>query len=157
MPAKSPRSAEQRKRDTLTKLREPNIDVWVATASASVAMASQAHLVPLSLAWIGDRVVTAMEPTSRTARNLQQSGHARLALGPTRDLVMLDAEVETVTIAAELEDGIGQAYASQVGWDPRRESDPFVFVIFRPIRIQAWREANEIPGRTLMTDGRWLI
>jgi len=24
------------------------------------------------------------------------------------------------------------------------------------VRVQAWREANEIPGRTLMRDGAWL-
>jgi hypothetical protein len=25
-----------------------------------------------------------------------------------------------------------------------------------PRRIQAWREVNELPGRELMRDGRWL-
>ena len=24
-------------------------------------------------------------------------------------------------------------------------------------RIQAWREVNELPGRELMRDGRWLV
>jgi hypothetical protein len=32
-----------------------------------------------------------------------------------------------------------------------------VFQVLRPRRIQAWRESNEIPGRTLMRDGTWLV
>jgi hypothetical protein len=28
--------------------------------------------------------------------------------------------------------------------------------VLRPERIQAWREADEIAGRTLMRDGAWL-
>ena len=154
MPA-APRSAEQRKIDTLAKLGEPAADVWVATASTSAE--SRPYLVPLSLAWVNDRIVLAMEPTSRTARNIAASGRARLALGPTRDLVMIDAEVETTVSAGDVAASIGDAYVRQVSWDPRRERDPFVFVTFRPVRIQAWREANEISGRTLMTDGRWLV
>jgi len=27
----------------------------------------------------------------------------------------------------------------------------------RPRRIQAWREANKLPGRELMRNGRWLV
>jgi hypothetical protein len=98
--------------------------------------------VPLSLAWTGERIVIALEPRSRTARNLTQNSQARLALGPTRDLVMIDAEVEKVTAATELEDSTGEAYVGQVGWDPRREPDPYVHITFRPVRVQAWREAK---------------
>jgi len=29
--------------------------------------------------------------------------------------------------------------------------------VLRPLRVQAWREANEIAGRTLMRDGAWLV
>jgi hypothetical protein len=32
-----------------------------------------------------------------------------------------------------------------------------VFFVLRPVRIQAWRESNEIPGRTLMRKGRWVV
>jgi hypothetical protein len=28
---------------------------------------------------------------------------------------------------------------------------------FDPRRIQAWREADELPDRELMRDGRWLV
>jgi hypothetical protein len=29
--------------------------------------------------------------------------------------------------------------------------------VLRPVRVQAWREVNEIPERTLMRDGTWLV
>jgi hypothetical protein len=32
-----------------------------------------------------------------------------------------------------------------------------VFLLLRPERIQAWREANEIAGRAVMQAGAWLV
>jgi hypothetical protein len=137
--------------DTLAMLAKPAVDVWVATASAAGA----AHLVPVSLAWVDERVVIAVEGTSVTARNLTESGEARLAVGPTRDVVMIDAVLEkTVDVASD--DALGTAHVAQADWDPRREPG-YVFLVLRPVRVQAWREANEIAGRTLMRDGRWFV
>jgi hypothetical protein len=130
-------------------LATPAIDVWVASASGAGAP----HLVPLSLAWVDERVVIAVETSSVTARNLAASGVARLAVGPTRDVVMIDAALEnTVDVADE---PLSAAYVAQADWDPRTSSG-FVFLVLRPVRVQAWREANELPGRTLMRDGCWL-
>jgi hypothetical protein len=146
-----PRDAETRKIDTLAMLATPAIDVWVATASGT----GTPHLVPLSLAWVDERVVIALEESSVTARNLVRSGRARLAVGPTRDLVMISAVLEgTVDVTAN--DAVGAAYVTQADWDPRRETG-YVFLVLRPVRIQAWRESNELAGRDLMRDGRWLI
>ncbi|MGY2874813.1 hypothetical protein ACVW00_002003 [Marmoricola sp. URHA0025 HA25] len=132
-------------------LARPAIDVWVATASADGAP----YLVPVSLAWVDDRVVIAIPRSSVTARNLGGSGRARLGVGRTRDLVMIDATVErSVDVAADL--ALGEAYAAQADWDPRESAD-YVFFVLRPLRMQAWREANEITGRTLMRDGTWLV
>lgn len=146
-----PRDAHTRKADTLARLREPAADVWVASAADGVA-----HLVPLSLAWLDERVVLALEERSATARNVTAAGAARLGVGPTRDVVMVDAVLErTVPVAAappELADG----YAAQADWDPR-DAEGYVFLVLRPVRIQAWREVNELAGRTLMRDGAWLV
>ena len=90
-----PRTAEQRKQDTLAMLTTPEIDVWVATASTSEAGEPSAHLVPLSLAWLDDRVVLALASSSVTARSLAATGRTRLGLGPTRDVTMIDAVVES--------------------------------------------------------------
>jgi hypothetical protein len=144
------RDRATRKADTLAMLATAGIDVWVATASA----AGSPHLVPVSLAWVDERVVIAVEATSVTARNLTTSGEARLAIGPTRDVTMVDAVLERV-VGAEEDEGLGAAYVAQADWDPRRDSG-YVFLVLRPVRVQAWREANEIAGRTLMRDGTWL-
>jgi len=145
------RDRESRKADTLAMLTTPAIDTWVATASAQ----GVPHLVPVSLAWVDERIVIAVEASSVTARNLATSGTARLAVGPTRDVVMVDALREkTVDVAAD--DELGEAYVAQADWDPRGDTG-YVFLVLRPVRVQAWREANEIAGRTLMRDGRWLV
>lgn len=146
-----PRDLPTRKADTLAVLATPAIDVWVATASS----AGDPHLVPLSLAWVDERVVVAVEPSSVTARNLATSGTARLAVGPTRDVVMIDAGLDRVVDVRD-DAALGEAYAAQADWDPRA-SDGYAFLVLRPVRVQAWREADEIPGRTLMRDGTWLV
>ena len=145
-----PRDRHQRIQDTLAKLTEPAMDVWVATSSAAGP-----YLVPLSLAWVEERVVVAVEGSSRTASNLDGTGTARLALGPTRDVVVIDARLErSVPVAAA--PGLAAQYVQQADWDPRTAGDSYRFLVLRPQRIQAWREADEIPGRTLMRAGSWL-
>jgi hypothetical protein len=127
------------------------IDVWVATASADGAP----HLVPVSLAWVEERVVIAVPESSVTGRNLATSGTARLAVGPTRDVVMIDAALERILDVAA-DERLGAAYVAQADWDPRR-SPGYVFLVLRPTRVQAWREVNEMADRTLMRDGAWLV
>ncbi|MFI7307119.1 hypothetical protein ACIBM8_28280 [Micromonospora aurantiaca] len=39
---------------------------------------------------------------------------------------------------------------------PRTLTTPYRWYRITPHRIQAWREADELPGRTLMRDGNWL-
>jgi hypothetical protein len=146
--AGEPRSREQRKRDVLARLAAPVADCWVATGDA--------FLVPLTLAWFAERILLATDLASRTARNLAESGRARIALGPTRDVTLIDAVLEKTIPVAESGEA-GTAYAEQNDWDPRTAGDGYAFLVLRPERIQAWRELNEIPGRTLMRDGVWLV
>lgn len=152
-----PRTATQRKADTLAKLSAPAADIWVASASVTAAGSAQAHLVPLSLAWLDERIVLALEAKSRTARNLPVGTVARMALGPTRDVVTIDATVEHIFAAETVPAEMGDAYASQSDWDPRAEGDGYVYLVLAPVRIQAWREVNELRHRTLMRSGAWLV
>ena len=72
--------------------------------------------MPVSLAQVDERIVIAVEASSVTARNTATSGTARLAVGPTRDVVMVDALREkTVDVAAD--DELGEAYVAQADWD----------------------------------------
>jgi len=151
-----PRTREQRRADTLAKLSAPAADVWVASAAADAGGHASAYLVPLSLAWLNERIVLATEADSVTARNIISAGRARLGLGPTRDVVMIDAELEQVYRLDEVPVSLARRYAMQADWDPRESSEQMRFLVLRPQRIQAWREVNELPGRTLMRGGAWI-
>jgi hypothetical protein len=150
------RTLEQRKADTLAKLSTPAVDVWVATAAVEAGGHVGSYLVPLSLAWIDDRIVLTTEADSATARNIISHRRARLGLGPTRDVVMIDAELEQVYSLDQVPAGLAQRYAMQADWDPRESGGRMRFLVLRPLRIQAWREVNELQGRTLMRAGAWL-
>jgi hypothetical protein len=148
------RTGPQRKTDTIAKLEAVGGDVWVATAADT----GTAHLILLSYAWDGERVVLAAPASSITVRNIRSSGRARLGFGPTRDVVLVDGELERVLDVGDSEaGGVARRYADQADWDPRTESEPYVFVTLRPRRVLAWRESNELPGKLLMRDGEWLF
>jgi Pyridoxamine 5'-phosphate oxidase len=143
------RSISQRRIDVLTKLRS-DVDLWVASADE----AGGAYLVPLSYCWDDSTLTIATPRASRTARNLVRAGWARVALGPTRDVVIIEGPVEAIPIGTDprLED----AHAAATGFDPRTLADEYVYLRITPHRIQAWREANELAGRQLMRGGDWL-
>jgi hypothetical protein len=149
-----PRTGPQRKADALSKLEAVNGDVWVATASNAGA----AHLVPLSHAWHGERVVLAAEADSVTIRNVGESGRARLGFGPTRDVVIIDAALDRIVgVADGAATEVTDAYARQTDWDPSLDPGSLVFVLLRALRVQAWRESNELSGKLLMRDGNWMF
>jgi hypothetical protein len=149
-----PRTLEQRTADALGILRASDADLWLASASGSSG--SGAHLVPLSYSWTGRHVVVATEPRAVTTGNVVESGRARLALGGTRDVVMIDAILAGQVDVGAADEEIAGGYAAQADWDPRHAGVDFVYLLLEPRRIQVWREANEIAGRTVMRDGRWL-
>ncbi|KPC63882.1 pyridoxamine 5'-phosphate oxidase family protein [Streptomyces chattanoogensis] len=144
------REAGQRKRDALRRL-ETDEDAWVSSASADGAPC----LVPLSFVWHGERLLMATKSANPTARNLRDNGVCRIALGPTRDVVLLDCTAEVIG-SDGLPDAAGQAFAEKLGWDPRGHP-AWVFLSFRPQRVLAWREENELAGRELMREGVWAV
>ena len=143
------RSRAQRRADTLAKLRR-DVDLWVASADER----GNAYLVPLSYYWDGSALTIATPRSSRTAVNLVRARWARVALGPTRDVVIVEGPVEAIPIGTDprLED----AHARATGFDPRTLAEEYVYLRIAPRSIQAWREANELAGRQLMRDGEWL-
>jgi hypothetical protein len=58
--------------------------------------------------------------------------------------------------AGEAEPRLAEGFAKGVGWDPREVGDGWVFYRFRPTRIQAYRGYDELDGRDVMRDSRWL-
>jgi hypothetical protein len=146
-----PRVRQRRRADTLRKL-ESEPDIWVASANANAVP----YLVPLSFAWDGRCVVICSERSTRTIDNVLRAGEARLGLGPTRDVVILDVVVSESWSARDVPDEIAAEFARRADWDPRRDEGDYVYVALEPKRLQAWREANELSGRTLMRDGTWV-
>ncbi|MWA01357.1 pyridoxamine 5'-phosphate oxidase family protein [Actinomadura sp. LD22] len=147
--APEPRSRDRRRRDTEKRLGQ-DVDLWVATASPDGAP----YLVPLSFDWDGEALLVATPAGSPTGRNLAAARTVRLGLGPTRDVTLIDGDVEVIEPAA-LPGARADRFAERTGFDPRR-SGTYRWFRITPRRIQAWREANELPGRDLMRDGRWL-
>jgi hypothetical protein len=93
---------------------------------------------------------------SATGRNLAATRTTRLGLGQTRDVTMIDGDVEVLEIDA-LPRERGDRFAARAGFDPRAEATPYRWFRILPRRIQAWREVDELPERELMRDGRWLV
>ena len=146
-----PRSRPQRRRDTEDRLTH-DVDLWVATASIDAVP----YLVPLSFDWDGAALLVATPTDSPTGRNLAATGTVRLGLGHTRDVCMIDGDVEVIEIDV-LPPELGDRFAVRTGFDPRALATPYRWFSISPRRIQAWREVNELPGRDLMRDGRWLV
>lgn len=149
MPA-PPRSTAERIADTRILLHT-ELDCWVASAS----VIGDAYLIPLSFLWDDARLLLATPRDSRTARDLQRAGQARIALGPPRDVVLIDATVAAHD-RATIDPARAAAFAARHDWDPRAETGEYAYLLLTPTRIRAWREANELPGRTIMRDGHWL-
>ena len=145
----SVRSVEQRVIDVCAKL-ETEVDIWVASASAT----GDAYLIPLSFYWDGVSLIVATPEQSRTARNLRRSGWARMALGPTRDVVVLEGPV--VEMKVDANEALADAHSQAAGFDAREGPDEYVFIRLTPSRIQAWRNPAELADRDVMRDGRWL-
>jgi hypothetical protein len=150
-PHTGPRSRAQRRVDTEHRLSH-DTDLWVASASADGAP----YLVPLSFDWDGRTLLMATPADSPTGRNLAATGTVRLGLGPTRDVNMIDGQVEVLKIDA-LPREQGDRFAERTGFDPRAERATYHWFLVRPVRIHAWRESDELSGRELMRDGSWLI
>src|SRR5436190_752778 len=145
--APPPRSAQQRKQDTLARL-EGDVDAWVATAGRG---GGSPYLVPLSFLWGGRVLLVATPARSVTSRNLLASGKVRVGIGPTRDVVLIEGTARLVQPSTD----VAEAFARKAGFDPRILEDYAYFEI-EPSRLQAWREANELEGRELMRDGHWV-
>jgi hypothetical protein len=146
-----PRDAGQRKRDVLERL-EREVDIWVASADADGVPC----LVPLWFRWDGEALWLATRPTNPTGRNLREHGRARLALGHTRDVVLIDGDVRMFA-AHEVPTAAADAFAERFGWDPRRGGGAYAYFAVVPRAVQAWHEEHELRGRHLMRDGVWAV
>ncbi|MGH4031635.1 pyridoxamine 5'-phosphate oxidase family protein [Actinomycetota bacterium Odt1-20B] len=146
-----PRDPHRRKHDVLKRLRE-ELDIWVASADAEGVPC----LVPLWFVWHDDALWLATRPTNPTGRNLASGGRTRLALGHTRDVVLIDGTVDTFP-SAEVPTPAAEAFRDRTGWDPRAHGTSYAYFRVVPQAVQAWHEEHELRGRHLMRDGTWTV
>jgi predicted pyridoxine 5'-phosphate oxidase superfamily flavin-nucleotide-binding protein len=145
------RSTDQRKVDALAALSK-NGDAWLATAGRS----GRPHLIAASAWWDGERIVIATTGASRTARNLEETRVARIAIGSPDDAIMIDVELLDSRPVGDSPDEVGRGFAAAVGWDPAEEDGDWKLFRLRPVRIQAYRGYGELQNRDVMRDARWV-
>lgn len=143
------RGSEERKRDVLAVLERQG-HMWLATAHDGMP-----HAIGVSAWWDGADLVVTTVGTSRTARNLSESRVASLVAGNPDDAVVIKADLVESKPAADAED-LARAWKAVMGWDPREVGEGWHFFRLRPSRIQAFRGYDEIEGREVMRDGRWV-
>ena len=124
-----PRSPAQRRSDTEQRLTH-DIDLWVASASADGAP----YLIPLSFDWDGETLLIATPTGSPTGRNLAASRIVRLGLGHTRDVSMIEGDVEVLEIDALARER-GDRFTRRTGFDPRVLDTPYRWFRVTPRRV----------------------
>jgi len=144
------RTREQRIAEAKEKLATER-NCWLATASPDGAP----HLVPVRLDWDGSEVVFTTRSHNVTARNLAASPHAKIAVGLTHDVVLIDAAVSAV-FAVGADPQTRSHFVARTGWDPGEGGGDWVFVRLAPRTIQVWGPPSEMADRTVFADGRWL-
>jgi Pyridoxamine 5'-phosphate oxidase len=144
------RTVEARKADVLVAL-DGQGDLWLATADP----AGRPHLIAVSAWWDGADLVVATRTASRTAANLAVGSDLRLAAGSPADAILIDARVVESEAAAKSTE-LAKGFSGAVGWDPREVGADWAFYRLRPTRIQAYRGYDELEGRDVMRDSRWL-
>ncbi len=146
-----PRSPAERRRDTEQRLAQ-DTDLWVATASAE----GVPHLVPLSFEWDGETLLLATPAASPTGRNLATGRTTRLGLGTTRDVTVIEGEVEVLALDALPKDRADR-FRTRTGFDPRALTTEYRWFRVTPRSVHSWRESDELRGRTLMREGNWVV
>ncbi|HEY3588073.1 MAG TPA: pyridoxamine 5'-phosphate oxidase family protein [Myxococcaceae bacterium] len=130
---------------------ERNADVWLTSAS----LQGRPHRVAVSGWWDGTDLVIATREDSRTGRNLAANRLAAVAAGSPADAVVITAEV-VKSHPVDEEKRTAEGFAEAVGWDPREVGEGWMFFRLRPQRINAYRGYDELDGREVMREGRWL-
>jgi hypothetical protein len=145
------RTSAERKADVLAALERQG-DLWLATADRS----GRPHLIAVSAWWDGSNFVVATTGTSRTARNLESNPMARLALGSPADAITADVEVVESQPADSAARNVAEGFKKAVGWDPGEVGPGWIYLRLAPSRIKALRGYDELEGRVVMRNSRWL-
>lgn len=123
--------------------------MWLSTGGRSGP-----HLIPVAFVSDDDAIVTATGENSKTVRNLRETGRARVAVGTTADVVMIDTVLDGLVQVPEVATDLADRFAA-VSHDPR-QMQGYLYIRLRPRRVQVWNGFHELRGRTVMRKGEWL-
>lgn len=144
------RTPHQRQVDTLAVLQRQGSG-WLATADTDATP----HVIAVAALWTGDALVVTTRDGTPTARNLDAGGRARLILGTTDDVIMIDTTVSATQPSIGADPALVAAFVAATGWDPAEEGPDWRYFTLLPTRIQAYRGYGELGGHVLMQDGLW--
>lgn len=123
--------------------------MWLSTGGRSGP-----HLIPVAFVGDNDAIVTATGESSKTVRNLRETGRARVAVGTTSDVVMVDTVLDGLVPVPEVATDVADRFAA-VSHDPR-QMPGYLYVRLLPRRVQVWNGFHELRGRTVILKGEWL-
>ncbi|GGV09008.1 hypothetical protein GCM10010245_16930 [Streptomyces spectabilis] len=144
----TPRAHEERLAAARLRLQQES-QMWLATGGCAGP-----HLIPVAFVSDNDAIVTATGESSKTVRRIQETKRARVAVGTTSDVVMIDTVLDGLVPVPEVATGVADRFAA-VSHDPRKMSG-YVYIRLLPRRIQVWNGFHEFSGRTVMLKGEWL-
>jgi hypothetical protein len=81
---------------------------------------------------------------------------ARLALGSPADAITADVEVVESQPADSASRNVAEGFKKAVGWDPGEVGPGWIYLRLAPSRIKALRGYDELEGRVVMRNSRWL-
>jgi hypothetical protein len=142
-----PRTPAARIADVQETLRAQR-HLWLATAKDG-----RPHLVPLAYVWDGAELVCVTKQTTRSARNLAESGLVKVAIGTAQDVILIEADA-TVGDPDEAGPELAAALES-LPLNPTRVPG-VVLLRLRPRTISTWRDLSEMADRVIMHNGVWL-
>lgn len=146
------RTLDQRRTDVVAALEQHEQHGWLATADST----GRPHLIAVASWWDGGELVIATKTRSRTARNLDATGRARLAVGSPDDAIVLDTRVSDSVPADEASSDLREGFQAAQGWDPAEQEGDWRFFRLVPVDVQAFRGYGELAGRYVMRDSRWV-
>lgn len=144
----TPRTHDERLAVARGRLRQER-QMWLSTGGRRGP-----HLIPVAFVDDEDAIVTATGESSRTVRNLRETGRARVAVGTTSDVVMVDTVLDGLVPVPEIATDVADRFAA-VSHDPRKMSG-YLYIRLVPRRVQVWNGFHEFRGRTVILKGEWL-
>jgi PPOX class probable F420-dependent enzyme len=108
---------------------EASRNYWIV----SVRPDGSPHSAPVWGLWVDGRVVFSTSPDSRKGRNLARDPRIVINLESGDDVVILEGEVETIS----LDDALADLYEAKYDYRPGGEGD---WYSLRPEVVYGWRE-----------------